>query len=359
MSVAYPFTPIGPDAVGGSEQVLTTLEKALTDAGHNSIVIAVKGSKVTGKLAATPEWNGLLNDSVRGLGQQQHRRTIERVLNETPIDLVHMHSLDFHRYLPVRNVPVLATLHLPPSWYPQEIFHLTRPNTYLNCVSSAQRRFCRPSPLLLPSIPNGVDVQRLDARTSKSKYVLALGRICPEKGFHVALDAARKARVEMVLAGEVFPYEAHQRYFEQEIVPRLDHRRQFIGPAGFSRKRGLLNEALCLLVPSTVPETSCLVAMEALACGTPVIAFPSGALVEIVEHGRTGFLVETAAEMAEAIKSIGDLSSEACRSAAKDRFCSHKMVERYFQAYNRIVNSAACGSQREEYASVRLGAAAL
>src|SRR5262249_22922667 len=122
LSVAYPFTPIGPDAVGGSEQVLTALDKALTEAGHNSIVIAVEGSKIAGKLSATPAWNGMLDDSVRALGQRQHRRTIEQALNEMPIDLVHMHSLDFHRYLPAKNVPVLATLHLPPSWYPQEIF---------------------------------------------------------------------------------------------------------------------------------------------------------------------------------------------------------------------------------------------
>jgi glycosyltransferase involved in cell wall biosynthesis len=102
----------------------------------------------------------------------------------------------------------------------------------------------------------------------------------------------------------------------------------------------LLNEARCLLVPSTVQETSCLVAMEALACGTPVIAFPSGALVEIVEHGRTGFLVESGAQMAEAIQATVDIDPEACRSAAQARFSSLKMIERYLDAYDRIVSAA-------------------
>src|SRR5207249_5576489 len=129
----------------------------------------------------------------------------------------------------------------------------------------------------------------------------ALGRICPEKGFHFALQAAKMARADLLLAGQVFPYASHVEYFESKIVPRLDERRQFVGPVGFHRKKRLLSKAKCLLVPSTVNETSSLVAMEALAAGTPVIAFPSGALPEIVEHGRTGYLVSDVKEMAQAI----------------------------------------------------------
>lgn len=341
LSVAYPLTPVGPGAVGGSEQILTMLDAALTEAGHNSIVVAVEGSEVTGKLIATPKWTGRLTDAARVWGQQEHRKAIERVLERTPIDLIHMHSLDFYRYLPGKQVPLLATLHLPPSWYPKEIFHLARPNTYLHCVSAAQRRSCCRSPLLLPSIPNGVDVARLGAGFPKQKYALALGRICPEKGFHIALDAARKARTDMILAGEVFPYKEHLRYFSREIKPLLNHRRKFIGPAGFMRKRQLLNEARCLLVPSMVPETSCLVAMEAMACGTPVIAFPSGALADIVKHGRTGFLVRDAREMAEAIKNAGDLDPDVCRSVAREQFSSGRMIQRYFEVYERIAMPSA------------------
>jgi len=337
LSVGYPFTPVGPNAVGGSEQVLTALDRALTDAGHQSTVIAVKGSELTGKLVPTPKANGLLNGEAHAFGQRKHRQALERTLKTVPIDVVHMHSLDFHQYLPSGDVPVLATLHLPPNWYPKEIFHIRRPNTYLNCVSSAQRQSCPKSPLLLRSIPNGVDIQRLDAKTRKSDYLLALGRICPEKGYHFALEAARRARAELILAGEVAPYELHQRYFETEIRPQLNHRRRFIGPADFDRKRQLLNEARCLIVPSTVAETSSLVAMEAMACGTPVIAFPSGALAHIVEHGRTGFLVDDGDQMVDAIKSIGELNPEVCRRTAREHFSSHKMIGRYFKVYSEIL----------------------
>jgi glycosyltransferase involved in cell wall biosynthesis len=337
LSVAYPFTPVGPDAVGGSEQILTLLDKELTKARHNSIVIAVKGSQITGSLVPTPKWKGALDDAARRWGQRIHQITIEEVLRQVPIDLVHMHSLDFHTYLPKARVPVLATLHLPPDWYPPHVFRLARPETYVHCVSGTQRRNCPRSPLLVATIPNGVEIERFQSKVPRQDFALALGRICPEKGFHIALDAARKARAKMILAGEIFPYAAHQEYFRDEISPRLNHARRFVGPVGFERKRRLLNQARCLLAPSLVAETSSLVAMEALACGTPVIAFPSGALAEIIEHGRTGFLVQDEPEMASAIKSVRALNPEHCREAAREQFSASRMVKRYFDAYWQIM----------------------
>jgi glycosyltransferase involved in cell wall biosynthesis len=141
----------------------------------------------------------------------------------------------------------------------------------------------------------------------------------------------------MVLAGQVYAYKAHEEYFSKEIRPRLDRRRRFIGPVGFSAKRRLLAGARCLLVPSLVEETSCLVAMEALAAGTPVVAFRTGALPEIVEHGRTGYIVSDAEEMAEAIRMAGKLDAEECRQAAQTRFSAEAMVQRYLETYDRLI----------------------
>jgi glycosyltransferase involved in cell wall biosynthesis len=252
-----------------------------------------------------------------------------------------MHSLDFHAYLPPPGPPVLVTLHLPPDWYPEHVYRPERPATWLHCVSASQQRSCPASTALLPYIENGVPLERLRTHVAKRRFVLALGRICPEKGFHVALDAAAEAGVPAIMAGEVFRYRDHEEYLRHEIEPRLrPANSRFIGPVGTTRKRRLLAAAECLLIPSLVRETSSLVAMEALACGTPVVAFPAGALPEIVEHGRTGFIVENSHEMAEAIHLARAIDPRVCRRAARERFSADRMTAQYMARYERLARSA-------------------
>jgi glycosyltransferase involved in cell wall biosynthesis len=151
----------------------------------------------------------------------------------------------------------------------------------------------------------------------------------------------RAPALPALLAGEVFRYEAHERYFRQEILPRLDGPRRFIGPVGMARKRRLLFAARCLLVPSLAPETSSLVAMKALACGTLVVAFPSGALPDIVEHGKTGLLVQDERETADAIEAAGHLSPDVCRQTAQRRFSLDRMLQRYFAVYRALATGGA------------------
>ena len=338
LSVAYPFAPVGPDAVGGAEQVLSSLDRALVERGQRSIVVACKGSEVAGALLATPRLRGEITADARRLAHRHHRAAIGEALRRWRVDLVHMHGLDFHDYLPPAGPPVLATLHLPPERYPPEVFEPARPDTHLHCVSASQHARCPPGARLLPDVPNGVAVDALAARHAKRRFALALGRICPEKGFDIALDAAKRAGIALLLAGEVFGYEAHEAYFAREIAPRLDAHRRFLGPIGFARKRRLLSAARCLLVPSLAPETSSLVAMEALSCGTPVVAFPAGALPDIVEHGRTGYLVRDELEMADAIHPAAALDPAVCRAAARSRFALEQMGERYLALYRELAD---------------------
>jgi len=205
-------------------------------------------------------------------------------------------------------------------------------------VSRDQRRRGGPALGDAAVVENGVPRER-GKRSSRDDFVLCLGRVCPEKGFHLALDAARAAGLPLVLAGQVFPYAEHERYFEREILPRLDGRRCFVGPVEGAAKRRLLATARCVAVPSLVHETSSLVAMEALAAGTPVVARRAGALPEIVEDGETGLFAETADDFAAAFHSVRALRASRCRAAARTRFDSARMVTEYVDLYARLATA--------------------
>jgi glycosyltransferase involved in cell wall biosynthesis len=345
LSVAYPFAPVGPDTAGGAEQVLAALDAGLVRAGHRSIVLAQGGSNVAGRLVAVPRLDGDLGEERRAGLHALVRERLGDVLASEPIDVVHYHGIDFPAYAVANGPPALATLHLPPPWYPAAIFSGDGP--WLVPVSRTQAQACPPLARLLPPIENGVPVDALQAvRLTRRGFALMLARICPEKGVHLALAAARHADVPLLIAGELFAYPDHVRYFEREVKPLLDARRRFLGPVGFARKRRLLAAARCLLVPALAEETSSLVAREALACGTPAIAFPRGALPEAVKHGRTGFLVDDVAGMSKVIASAGDLDPETLREEARSRFRQETMVDHYLSLYAQLA-----GGRRRRQAS--------
>jgi glycosyltransferase involved in cell wall biosynthesis len=337
LTVAYPLAAVGDDAVGGAEQVASSMDSALVAAGHRSIVVACEGSHIAGEHVATPKFDGELNDEVRRKAWDAHSRAIRHALERYPVDVVHMHGIDWHEYMPEPGPPLLATLHLPAAWYPRWIYDCRRPRTFLNFVSEAQKPAAPAGWVPAFVVQNGVPLERLQPDGPKRDYALTLGRICPEKGQHLAADAARRAGIRIVISGQVYRYPSHVEYFDREIAPRIGTWCDFTGPVGFDRKRRLLAGAKCLLVPSLAPETSSLVSMEAMACGTPVIAFPTGALPEIVEHGRTGFIVGDAGEMADAIRRAGEIDPAECVRVARERFPAARMARDYIALYENIV----------------------
>lgn len=344
LSVAYPFAPVALDTPGGAEQVLASLDRGLVEAGHRSLVIARPDSRVEGELIPIPAADGALDEPAMARVHQAVRATLRETIAREAIDLVHLHGADFHAYLPPPGPPVLVTLHMPHEFYPAGSLVPQRPDTWFNTVSRDQQRRYPALPGMIAPIENGIPVEDLQARHAKRRFVLSLGRVCREKGQHLALEAARRAGVPLLLAGQVFRYGAHEAYWRDEILPRLDGERRFAGPAGFARKRRLLTAARCVLVTSEVHETSSLVAREALACGTPVVALRRGALADAIVHGRTGYLVDDVDGLAEAIRAADRIDPAECRRAARERFCERAMVARYLDAYRDLSRGRKAGA---------------
>lgn len=350
LSIAYPFAAVEPDSVGGAEQILSLLDHALVSAEHRSIVVARQGSQIKGDLFETAVPDGIIDEHAKTWVYKRHQENIDRALRTHKVDLIHLHGIDFHQYRLPSDVPALATLHLPPSWYPNEIWNRQTNFVQLQCVSRSQRKDCPPEAGNLPVVENGIP-HYPESSHSKRRFVLSLGRICPEKNLHVALDAGKLAGVPVVLGGQVFPYPEHLQYFEEKIRPRLDAQRRFLGPLHRERKLRFLRSAKCLLLPTLAPETSSLVAMEALAAGTPVIGFPSGAIPEIIEHGVTGYLVKNAQEMAAAIPLAEKIDPEICRQTAIRRFSQQRMVDQYLSLYRDILLSRIAGGVHNDAAA--------
>ena len=170
--------------------------------------------------------------------------------------------------------------------------------------------------------------------------LLWLGRICEEKAPHLALEIAAQAGLPITLAGQVYPFSYHQQYFEREVAPRLQSvpNARFIPAPPAELKRRLLRESQALLITSLAEETSSLVAMEAAASGTPVVAFRKGALAEVVRDGVTGFLVEDVAQAAMALQKISAIDPKTCVQHAQENFSAAKMAERYSSLYEWLAD---------------------
>jgi hypothetical protein len=155
LNIAYPFAPVGPDVLGDAEKALAQLDATLARAGHESFVMACEGSQTQGILLATPKPSDSPDEAECYRIHEQYRFTLRSFLKKWPIDLIHMHGTDFYEYLPDPGVPVLVTLHSPIEHYPEMIFHLDRPQTFLHCPTAAQHRCCPPCENLLPETADG------------------------------------------------------------------------------------------------------------------------------------------------------------------------------------------------------------
>jgi glycosyltransferase involved in cell wall biosynthesis len=209
-------------------------------------------------------------------------------------------------------------------------------------VSAAQRQDA-PDLNWIGTVHNGLEVDDFPFRSSKDDFLLYLGRISPHKGVHLAIEAARAAGRRLVIAGS-WTTPTEREYFDSVVQPNLRARVEWAGEVPGADRVALLGSAAALIFPAQWHEPFGLVMIEAMACGTPVIALRHGAVDEIVANGETGFVCAEAAQLVSAINRIHEIDPRRCRARVERRFPAALMVSRYHSLY-RAQLSQVCDAE--------------
>jgi glycosyltransferase involved in cell wall biosynthesis len=341
--LAPPWIPIPPEGYGGIEQVVDLLCKGLVQLGQRVTLFAAPGSRSSATVQEVlPESHP---DQIgQSLYESDHVSRVLDVLDQAakdgqPFDILHDHcgftAVAFASRIPI---PVVHTLHGPFTTDTGDFYSYHARHAWLVAISEAQKESAPEGLPIAGVVPNPVDVDEWPFRSEKHDYVLWIGRFDDTKGAHRAVAAAQSANVSLVVAGPIQPGQAS--YFEEEIEPHLnDDRMRYAGEVGGAEKHELFANARALLMPILWEEPFGMVMIEALACGTPVIAFPQGAAIEIVQHEVNGYLVNDEQAMAAAIADLHKIDPAACRESVATRFSAETVANGYVEIYRRAASA--------------------
>jgi glycosyltransferase involved in cell wall biosynthesis len=330
--IAPPWVAVPPRAYGGTESVLDTLARGLHDAGHDVLLFTTGDS-------TCPVPTGSVLPQAIGVGvggsATEMRHVIHAYQTAADADIVHDHTLVGPVYADrFGGLPVVTTNHGPFQSELGDYYRAIADRTPVIAISQHQASTADGIPIAAV-IHHGVDLERFPAGPGDSGYAVFLGRMCPEKGVDAAIRVARRAGMPLRIAAKMSEA-AEQLYFEQRVRPLLGGDIEYIGEVGGADKTNLLGGAICLLNPISWPEPFGMVMVEALACGTPVVATPMGAVPEIVDHGVTGFICSSEPALAGALTALAGLDREACRKAVATRFSASRMVAEHVLLYEAL-----------------------
>jgi glycosyltransferase involved in cell wall biosynthesis len=336
--IAPPWFQLPPVGYGGIESVVADLVDQLSIRGHHVVLIGAgahrtRAARFCATFAIPP--SDRLGTPVP---EVLHAARAAAVLRGTPVDLVHDHTLAGPLLACGRRVPTVVTMHGPVTGELGEYYEALGTSISLVAISDAQRRL-NPRLNWVATVHNAIDVASFPLRTRKEDYLLWLGRFCEEKAPHLAIDAGRAAGRRIVLAGKcVEP--AEQAYFAREIRPRMGPDVDYVGQADATRKRELLAGARALLFPVQWEEPFGMVMIEAMACGTPVVALRWGSVAEVVSDRTTGIIVDSPAGLPGAIRAAEQIDPYSCRKHAAAHFDLPVMGAGYEHVYRAVLANA-------------------
>jgi glycosyltransferase involved in cell wall biosynthesis len=340
--LAPPWIPVPAPAYGGIEEVVRLLTTGLADRGHDVTLFAPPGSEAPAdvvELLESPHPDAIQRAQFEADHVARGFAHIDAAAADgAPYDVIHDHV--GHTALAMADrvaAPVVHTLHGPFDEDATRFYAQHGRKARIVAISRAQLDSAPPEMGGGSVVPNPIDCAEWPFRADKEDLLLWIGRMSPDKGPHRAIAAARKAEAPLVLAGPVQP--GQEAFFAEEVEPHVGHDGiEYVGEADGEAKRELYGRASALLMPIRWPEPFGLVMVEALACGTPVIAFPEGSAPEVVRDGTTGFVVEDEEAMAAAVARLGELDPEACRAECEKRFGVSAVVDGYETVYRAAID---------------------
>jgi glycosyltransferase involved in cell wall biosynthesis len=317
-----------PRQYGAWETVASNVTEGLVSRGWDVTLFATRDSVTRAHLHAVVD-RGYEEDPAIDPKVAEYLHISEAFEHAADFDLIHSHY-DFMAlsYTRLVTTPVLTTIHGFSSPKIMPIYEKYR-DRYFVSISNSDRA---PGLNYLATVYNGIDLSLYPIQELGGDHLVFLGRIHPDKGVHLAIEAARLGGLPLLIAGII----QDQTYFREQVEPLLDQTIRYIGPVDVPGKNELFANARALLHLNTIPERFGLVLAEANAAGVPVIAMDLGSCREVIKDGQTGFLVNNVDEAARAMKRLGDIDRIACRQRVQECFSIKTMVEAYERVYSTI-----------------------
>jgi glycosyltransferase involved in cell wall biosynthesis len=344
--------PVPPKKYGGTELVVYNITEELVKQGHEVYLLASGDSTTSATLMPLAE-KSFRELYPREKYQEKELKDIEvywkwrksvdaaEIIQELKPDIVHNHnSWRGAMYLPLYNAPVVTTMHGPVNVYQERQTFLDFPQGNYVSISNNQRK-ANPDLNWVKTVYNGIDVSKFDIGEGKGdekgEYFAFLGRTDPQKGLLEICQMIKKTKYRLKIAAKI-DFTA-QEYFETQVKPLIDGEQiEFLGEVDHAGKNELLKNAKATLIWLNWEEPFGLVVTESMATGTPVIVNTRGSMPELIEDGKTGFLIKDLDEMQKKLDEVGTIDRKACRDHVEQHFSKEKMVADYLDLYKTIIN---------------------